>query len=376
MRVSLINSVCRARDAIGEAVHETWRAIVARPDWECRLFTMQSEFPEIGSKRARRIADLVTDSWFVSSDVHLYHFGIYWEPMNCLAAGSERTKRVVRFHNVTPKEFAPPSAHALIEKSIEQIAVLDFADQLWADSPYNARDLVRAGISADKIVVDPLFAKPRFAFESLAAKPGGRAELLFVGRFVPSKGVLDLLSAVERLRASGAGPFHLSLVGALRSSDAAYVRQVKRAIAARGLRDLVTFVGELDEGELAQAYSRAHVVVLPSYHEGFCVPLIEAMHAKAIPVAYEAGNMPDLIAGMGPIVPVGDIEALAQALRALIDWLPEFWAGSGAGPPIGEGRRSGIGEYEERVRAHVAQFTLDEFHARIVRRLSALTGSS
>ncbi len=370
MRVSIVNSVCRARDAIGEAVHETYRAIVARPGWECQLFTYASDFTDVQTCPVTGTIDVVQDPFFASSDVHLFHFGFYSPLFTLLGAGTSHTKRVVRFHNVTPKALVPAEIRPLIDRSYDQIALMDEADEIWADSPYNRSDLIEYGISAKRILVEPLFGKQQYSFSG--RKPSGRVNMLYVGRFVESKGVLDLIEAADRVRKLTTTSIHIDLVGSLTFSNSIYVETVRARIEALKLGDVVTFAGEISDVELTRYYHDAHIVVIPSYHEGFCVPLVEALHARAIPVAYGAGNIPFLLDGVGEIIPTGNTVALAAGLVRLANWYRAGWDGDSGPLPLC-GTLVEAKEYAARITRHANLYSVGEFRRRVVERLSIVT---
>ncbi|MDP9096817.1 MAG: glycosyltransferase, partial [Pseudomonadota bacterium] len=133
-----------------------------------------------------------------------------------------------------------------------------------------------------------------------------------------SKGVLDLIEAVSRLDARRLPRFHLRLVGNLNFSDPAYIARIRTLIARYGLGELVEFAGTADDATLAFYFRRAHVLTLASYHEGFCVPVAEALRAGAIPITYDAGNLPAIANGLGRLSPTGNVTALASGLAELI----------------------------------------------------------
>jgi hypothetical protein len=81
----------------------------------------------------------------------------------------------------------------------------------------------------------------------------------------------------------------------------------------------VSFAGELSDGALAAVYARAHALIIPSFHEGFCVPVVEALSAGCFVIATDAGNLPELVGKFGAIVPAGDIAALGAALGAFCE---------------------------------------------------------
>jgi glycosyltransferase involved in cell wall biosynthesis len=69
-----------------------------------------------------------------------------------------------------------------------------------------------------------------------------------------------------------------------------------------GVDDAVVFAGSVSPGELAAWYRVADVFVCLSEHEGFCVPLLEAMHHRLPVVAFDSSAVPETLGGAGLVV--------------------------------------------------------------------------
>jgi glycosyltransferase involved in cell wall biosynthesis len=85
----------------------------------------------------------------------------------------------------------------------------------------------------------------------------------------------------------------------------------------RLLNDRFVFTGPVSDAELAAYYRHAAVYVSMSEHEGFCVPLVEAMAADVPVLAYSAGAVPDTLGGAGMQFAPKDLEIAAELLGAL-----------------------------------------------------------
>jgi glycosyltransferase involved in cell wall biosynthesis len=314
MRISLVNGMCVRHDAISEIVRGTALALAVTPGVQVRLFMYTSDYTDIDVQRVSSSTDILFDRFFLDSDLILYHFGIYYELFNAILLGNGRAPQVVRYHNVTPKEFLQPNQHSLVERSFGQIANIGAATRIWADSSFNKRHLIEYGIDPGKIDVSPLYVKSHFKADGAAEKQRDAVRLLYVGRFVRSKGLLDLMEAVAAVRAGTKAAFHVHLVGNLSFSDPAYLASLRAMIARHGLDEVVHIHGNLDDDALWARFLESHIFIMPSYHEGFCMPAIEALRARCLPIAYDAGNLPDIINGVGEIVRTGDVDALGERL--------------------------------------------------------------
>lgn len=153
--------------------------------------------------------------------------------------------------------------------------------------------------------------------------PARELRVLFVGRLVPEKGVLDAVRAVA------AAAFHGSLV--LEIVGGGPEGATARALADElGVGDCVVLRSWLPASELAHCYRRAHVLLAPSratrtWVEQFGRMVVEAQAGGAVVVGYASGSLPEVVGDAGVLVPEGDHEALAAGLVAL--WRdPARWA--------------------------------------------------
>ena len=143
----------------------------------------------------------------------------------------------------------------------------------------------------------------------------GTIELLTVATLSAGKGhelLLEALSSVE------APAWRLTCAGSL-TRDPVTAARVRAAAARLGLEQRVAFAGDLDSAALSTYYDRADVAVLATHRETYGMAVAEAL-AHGLPVvATSTGAIPELVGSdAGLVVPVGDREALAQALKRVI----------------------------------------------------------
>ena len=102
------------------------------------------------------------------------------------------------------------------------------------------------------------------------------------------------------------------------ASSGVYLSALEELAVALGVGDAVVFAGSVAPGELAAWYRVADVFVCLSEHEGFCVPLLEAMHHRLPVVAFDSSAGPETLAGAGLVVgdksPVVVAEAVARVV--------------------------------------------------------------
>ena len=228
------------------------------------------------------------------------------------STGSEITPHVLDFkrpkcliyHNITPAEFFEPfwPAHAkVLRQGREDLGKLaeHFAISVGV-SEYNALELAACGFRDPGVL--PLSVSP----EKWTAAPDpavmrqmsdGCTNILFVGRIAPNKRQDELAIAFERYLALDPTA-RLILLGKPEENDP-YPLHVANTIRALGIHDHVLLPGRVTEAELAAYWRTARLFWSMSEHEGFCVPLIEAMWFDVPVLAFAAAAVPETLANAG-----------------------------------------------------------------------------
>lgn len=227
------------------------------------------------------------------------------------------------YHNLTPAEFFAdwdPKLAADMVEAREQLSRLAPHTKLaFASSAYSRAELVALGYETT-VVCPPFFgADDR---ESIPDAPtlerlrgrrrGGGAQWLFVGRIAPNKCQLDLVRAFAEYRHAVDGHARLSLVGSVTSP--AYRDAVARLISELDLEASIEITGPVTEAELLAYWRTADVFVCLSEHEGFCIPVVEAM-AHGVPVvAYNAAAVLETVGDAGTVISRKDPASVVQAV--------------------------------------------------------------
>ena len=136
------------------------------------------------------------------------------------------------------------------------------------------------------------------------------------------KGVLYLLQALKLLKDDR---IKLTIVDdAARHSS--YIEDVgplpsygSKLVGELNLDGLVHFTGRLTREQLAQHYAAAQIAVVPSLYEGFGIPAAEAMACGAPVIATTGGALPEVVGDAGMLVPPANADALAAAIRHLLN---------------------------------------------------------
>ncbi len=254
-------------------------------------------------------------------NVCILHFSI-GTPM-ATAFTRLRSRRVLIYHNITPAEFAR-GVNRRMERECrmgrEQLATLAGRTELAIGvSEYNRRELEEMGFSPTAVlpvIVDFADHDRQGPVPELERRWGdGRTNVLHVGRSAPNKRLEDVVRSFHVYRRIDPKS-RLLLVG----TDAGlenYSAAVRELVARLGTPD-VHFVGHVDFRELCALYRIADLYLAMSEHEGFCVPLLEAMHFGVPIVAFAAGAVPETLGGAGLLVREKRYDEIAEMMHLAV----------------------------------------------------------
>ena len=159
-------------------------------------------------------------------------------------------------------------------------------------------------------------APPRPALERILRD--GLINILFVGRIVPNKKIEDHIRLAEMYKRYIDSYYRFIFVGRYDGLPR-YYAQVRALIAQyEMLPDRFWFTGPVPDEDLAAFYRWSDAYVSLSEHEGFCVPLVEAMAADVPIVAYAAGAVPETLGGAGILFAPKDLEVAAELLGSVV----------------------------------------------------------
>jgi glycosyltransferase involved in cell wall biosynthesis len=256
-------------------------------------------------------------------DVTIFHYALP-SPMTG-AFGDLPKGRVLQYHNITPAHFFAwyqPEVFRIAALGRKDLATLaGRAELALGDSEYNRRELEELGF--DRTGVFPIAldldrvtgAPPHPVLDRLLGD--GLTNFLFVGRIVPNKRIEDIVRLAEVYKRYIDANYRFVFVG--RTDGIPRYYSTVRALIAEFdmLPDRFLFPGAVPDWELAAYYRAADVYLSLSEHEGFCVPLLEAMAADVPVFAYESSAVPDTLAGAGVCWSPKDLEYAAELLGQL-----------------------------------------------------------
>jgi glycosyltransferase involved in cell wall biosynthesis len=232
---------------------------------------------------------------------------------------------VMDHHNITPPSYYalwdPAAAHGC---NWGRAQLADMAPRCAlgvGDSPFNEEELRWDGyaptatapilLDLDRLTSD---VDASCLDRLLSTKAG--AEWLFVGRVSPNKCQHDVVKAFAAYRRMYDPQARLHLVGG--SSADAYVAAIEGFAAEMGLHEAVRLTGSVTAGQLEAHYRAADVFVCLSEHEGFCIPLLEAMAHSTPIVAFAAAAVPGTLADGGVLLDSKEATTVAAAVHRVV----------------------------------------------------------
>jgi glycosyltransferase involved in cell wall biosynthesis len=264
-----------------------------------------------------------TDPAAKRGDLTIFHFALV-SPMTAEFARLPRG-RVLQYHNVTPAHFFAPydtNVFRLCALSRTDLKTLvGHTDAALGDSEYNRQELedmgfTNTGVFPIALDLGKIVNAPRVpALEAIMTD--GLTNFLFVGRIVPNKKIEDFIRLAEFYKRYVDIAYRFIFVGRT-DGIPRYYNMIRQLIHEFEIpRDRVIFTGAVPDDELATYYRTADVYVSLSEHEGFCVPLLEAMSADLPVLAYSSTAVPDTLGGAGIQFAPKDLEYAAELLGEL-----------------------------------------------------------
>lgn len=249
-----------------------------------------------------------------------YHYSIFSESMHCFKNSNDH--KIVDFHGVSPPWLFKGHNSYLEdlcrrgEDSFKQLS--GDADLCIVHSDYSRRIALRNGYS--KVEKVPLVVDTRHLGvddAELSQLLSSIDYLLFVGRVVPQKSVIDLVKAFHQFK-QYRPQAKLFLVGNCQISPS-YVRQVEDLIRRLGLEDDVVFTGKVTNPMvLSSLYKHAKFTMCLSEWESFCVPIVESMFFGIPVVGNALEPIPEIAGGAGVIVNKDHHAATARMMHEIL----------------------------------------------------------
>lgn len=275
----------------------------------------------IGKRVSKDIVKSVSSLPLLSeTDVVIYHLST-GTPLNYFLS-SIKAKKIIRYHNITPPEyFEKYDLHSrrLCQDGYEGLKyIAPYADYCLAVSEYNKSGLIENGYECDIDILPILipfddYQKTPNAEVIKKYENDGYTNVLFTGRIAPNKKQEDVIKAFAYYQKYYNEKSRLILVGNYVGMER-YYKRLLRYTRELGVKNVI-FPGHIAFDEILAYYKLADVFLCMSEHEGFCVPLVEAMWFDVPVVAYDSSAIASTLGGASILLPKNDSLEAAAAVN-------------------------------------------------------------
>jgi glycosyltransferase involved in cell wall biosynthesis len=309
-------------DAIGNDVFGMYQSLRDRGH-DARLFANEWTTNGVGVAKPEEIPGFLAGT----DDVLIYHYSMGWD-LGLDLLRETKCKRVVKYHNITTPAFF--TGFSSLYENICRVGrqqLKDIAkagcDLYLSDSEFNRQELLLEGADENKNIVVPPFHHIDMLqtieadMSIIDAYRDGKTNILMVGRVAPNKDHAGLIRAFALYRSKYNQNSRLLIVGKEPWNLESYAESLRDLVARWGLRGAVVFAGCVSNEQLKAFYLVSHAFLLTSLHEGFCVPLVEAMAMKVPIVAYASPAVSATIGNAGLVWQERNPFFLAESLDVI-----------------------------------------------------------
>ena len=306
--------------SFGDAVsNDAWmmKEVISEMGYETRIYAEHIHKKYLGQVRPYKKLERIR-----KGDVIIYHN----------STGTEMTfdfenfpcRKIMIYHNVTPPEFFDGFDNRSKRLTAYGLTgtrcIADKMDYCLAVSEFNKQDLRKMGYTCP-IDVRPVFI-PLLDYEKKPSKKildrydDEYENILFVGRIAPNKKQEDIIRAFYYYKRYVNRKSRLILVGNSTGMEK-YLYKLKNYVEELKIADVV-FTGSIPFDEILAYYHLADLFLCMSEHEGFCVPLVEAMYFDVPIVAYESTAIPSTLGGSGVLLKEKDPVLTGETMRRVL----------------------------------------------------------
>jgi len=326
LKVALYSGVVLERDAVSRSLLWKFDLFGRLRDAgfaiEVVAFAQASERDDPAVRVISDVTALVRDPFFKQADLHIFEYGMCYDLFNILMV-LDRPSLVIDHNTTPPALIDDPVVKAACEKAELERNNLFLASHVATDSEFTRDALLALGMPADDVSVLHLPATNSFVGRQQhnfsANDQGDEIRLTYVGRLVRAKGLAELLSAVARLWDRGDRDLRLCVAGSLRFSDPDVVDALVAAEARYGGDGRLTLELDADDERVATLFGSTDIFVMPSHHEGYCVPVVEALMSGCYVIGSDAGNIPVVMGGLGTLFACGDVDDLTASIAKVLE---------------------------------------------------------
>lgn len=259
---------------------------------------------------------------FSDDIIVLYHVALSVDPL----VSYLKCKKVLVFHNITDPELliglGLREMRNLCSAGLYDIRGLSkYFDSAIVFSEYSKRTLVESGWNAEKIYNIPImvrFDNLSHAWDENIVKKysDGITNVIFTGRIFPNKKQEDIIHAFSEYKKSFNLNSRLFLVGNIANNN--YYEALQGLVKSLKLEDSVIFTGKVPFSQYLAYYKIADLFLCMSAHEGFCIPVVEAMYFQKPIIAINSTAIPDTLGGGGVLLDDRNPQSVAIVMNKIL----------------------------------------------------------
>ncbi len=233
--------------------------------------------------------------------------------------------KILYYHNITPPEFfhgyddfAEKSTKNALKQMEKMKEVINYC---ITDSNYNKEQLLLMNYPCPIDVVPVLLDKSQFEEdinkEIINKYNHNKKNIIFVGRIVPNKKIDDIIKCFSAYKKDINPNARLILIGKY-SPESKYYLELVSLIEELEVEDVI-FTGYVIQKDLVSYYQCADLFLCLSEHEGYCVPLIEAMYYGIPIIAYKAGAVEETLGEAGILLENKNISEVIKKMDDVLN---------------------------------------------------------
>lgn len=226
-------------------------------------------------------------------------------------------KIVLYYHNITPAKFYFGNtwkswlACTLARWQLKQLVQNSFF--AWSASEYSANELKKLGMKFSNVM--PIVLNPQEYTLTGEKKIYDGRKILMVGRGVPHKRQNEAIEMIAYYLEKISPKIQLWLAGTMKPN---FEKFCKNLVHQKKLEDHVEFCGRVSQEELCRLYRSCDLVLSLSEHEGFCVPMIEAMFFDKPILAFNGGAVGEIVGNAGVVLNEKNPKIIAENIEKIL----------------------------------------------------------
>jgi len=312
----IVPSLCN-NDAVGNYVIEI-RKLLLNQGYVSNIYAKYSD-PEV-SKYSKELFKYKGNS----RNIILYHMAIGGGDVTYFVKNLP-DRKILIYHNITPAVFFSQynqELQHLCYQGLEEInEIKDTFHLAITVSEYNEMCLKELGYLKTAVVPILMDINPSIIDQKIEISTEKYSKctinIIFVGRISPHKKIEDIILAFYYYNFYINPDSRLFLIGKIQFPT--YYYNLCELIKKLQITNAVVFTGEVTEEEKRRYYEISHIFLCMSEHEGFCVPLLEAMQFKIPVIAYNSTAIPGTLGDAGILINKKNYVVIAEIINILIN---------------------------------------------------------